>query len=194
MLAIGDALALVLSRMRSFGPQDFVRFHPGGSLGRQLAKVEEVMRPWEQCRVALESKTVREVFIQAGRPGRRTGAVMLTDSQGLLTGLFTDSDLARLLESRRDACIDAPVSRVMTRGPRTVTAGARMSEAVEILAERKISELPVIDPEGRPIGLIDITDVVAWLPVRPSGTEPQAETEPPEAYEGGEPVTVPFAG
>ena len=105
MLALGDALALVLSRMRSFGPLDYVRFHPGGSLGRKLAKVDDLMRPLDECRVALDHKTVREVFVEVSRPGRRTGAIMLTDETGLLTGIFTDSDLARLLETRRDRLI-----------------------------------------------------------------------------------------
>ena len=96
---MGDALALVMSRMRCFGPQDFVRFHPGGSLGRKLAKVDDVMRRLDQCRIALQSKTVREVFVEVSRSGRRTGAVMLIDEQRMLAGLFTDSDLARLLEA-----------------------------------------------------------------------------------------------
>jgi arabinose-5-phosphate isomerase len=164
MLAMGDALALVMMRMRRFGAHDFVKFHPGGSLGRKLAKVDEVMRPLDQCRVAAESKTVRDVFVELSRPGRRTGAIMLTDERGLLTGIFTDSDLARLLETRRDARIDGPIRDVMIQSPQTVQSGSMMSEAVEILTNRKISELPVIDDAGRPVGLIDITDVVGLLP------------------------------
>jgi arabinose-5-phosphate isomerase len=181
MLALGDALALVMSRMRRFSPHDFVRFHPGGSLGRKLAKVDEVMRPLDQCRVAQESKTVREVFVQLGRPGRRTGAVMLTDAQGLLTGLFTDSDLARLLESRRDDCIDGPVSEVMTRSPCVTSTATMMPDAVRTIIERRISELPVIDDRGHPAGMIDITDVVAWLPA------PGDETGPSRAGDSEEP-------
>lgn len=89
---------------------------------------------------------------------------MLTDENGLLTGIFTDSDLARLLETRRDRCIDGPIRDVMTRGPRTVRSGSAMGDALEVLAERKISELPVVDADGRPLGLLDITDVVGLLP------------------------------
>lgn len=197
MLAVGDALALVMSRMRRFGPYDFVRFHPGGSLGRKLTKVDEVMRSLDQCRVAGEACTVREVFVQASRPGRRSGAVMLTDSQGCLTGVFTDSDLARLLENRKDFCIDGPVGDVMTRRPRSVLAGTMMTEAIRILAERKISELPVVDQEGRPVGMIDITDVVAWLPEPPGAIQPKES--PAASLELGDdgseprPDTVPFA-
>jgi arabinose-5-phosphate isomerase len=189
MLALGDALALVMARMRNFGPHDFVRFHPGGSLGRKFAKVDEVMRPLAECRVAPDSRSVRDVFIQVSRPGRRTGAIMLIDGLGALTGIFTDSDLARLLEQDRDACIDGPVRDVMTRSPRTVSSGSLISQAIEILAERKISELPVIDAAGQPLGLIDITDLVGWLPVDGSEEDlaPAAESLPADG-----PLTVRF--
>ena len=191
MLAMGDALALVMSRMRSFGPHDFVRFHPGGSLGRKLAKVDDVMRPLDQCRIAVQTKTVREVFVQVSRPGRRTGAIMLVDDQGVLTGLFTDSDLARLLEGRREANIDGPVGDVMTHSPTTATSGAMMMEAVEVMAERKISELPVIDADGRPVGLIDVTDVVGLLPADASSAD---SDEPSKSTNIVAPQTVPLAG
>jgi len=190
MLALGDALALVLSRMRSFGALDFVRFHPGGSLGRKLAKVDDLMRPLDECRVAREDKTVRDVFVDLSRPGRRTGAIMLTDECGVLTGVFTDSDLARLLETRRDRCIDGPVREVMTHRPRTVRAGSSMGDALEILAERKISELPVIDADGRPCGMLDITDVVGLLPREVSAAE-TAEADLPDETDA--PATVPLA-
>ena len=71
MLALGDALALVTSQRRGFRKEDFARFHPGGALGRQLARVEDLMRPLEQCRVALDRLTIRHVLVSLGRPGRR---------------------------------------------------------------------------------------------------------------------------
>src|SRR5205814_7151631 len=77
MLAMGDALALVTSRMRSFGREDFARFHPGGSLGRQLAKVDDYMRPLSDCRIARGSQSVREILIERRYSGRRTGAIIL---------------------------------------------------------------------------------------------------------------------
>ena len=73
-------------------------FHPGGSLGRKLALVEDLMRPLAECRVADQTHAVRNVLVHVSRPGRRTGAIMLVDGDGSLTGLFTDSDLARILE------------------------------------------------------------------------------------------------
>ena len=164
MLALGDALALVVSRMRRFGREQFARFHPAGALGWKLSKVEQHMRPLAQCRAASEEHTVREILVEGSRPGRRSGAIMLVDGQGRLSGIFTDSDLARLFEQHRDAQLDAPVRTVMTAEPRRVVAGTLMSEAVALLARHKISELPIVDQHGRPLGLLDITDVVEMLP------------------------------
>jgi arabinose-5-phosphate isomerase len=160
MLAVGDALALVLSKMHNFQAEDFARFHPGGSLGRKLSRVDDIMRPLDECRCALDSQTVREVIVACTKPGRRTGAIMLTDSEGRLTGLFTDSDLARLFERRNETALDQPIRDVMVAKPTTVRTGLRVGDAVGLLAERKFSELPVVDTAGRPIGLIDVTDVI----------------------------------
>lgn len=175
MLALGDALALVVSRCRQFNREDFARFHPGGSLGRQLAKVEDVMRPLSECRVADEACSVREVLVRVSRPGRRTGAIMLVDTDGLLTGLFTDSDLARMLEHSQDTALDRPIQQVMTRRATTVLVGTLLTQAIALLAAKKISELPVVDQRGKPVGLIDITDVVGQTP-EPLAA-PAAETQ-----------------
>ena len=161
MLAVGDALAMVLCERRRFTPQQFAAVHPGGSLGRQLTPVTEVMRCGDEIRIAPELATVRDAFVTLSRPGRRTGAVMLVDDHGRLTGLFTDSDLARLLEQRRDADLDRPISAVMTVNPLTIPGTAILEEAIQLLGQRRLSELPVIDDEHRPIGLIDITDLIS---------------------------------
>ncbi len=164
MIALGDALAFVLSRERDFSHEDFARFHPAGSLGRKLTRVEAVMRQPGELRLAPATETVRQVFAHARLRGRRTGAVMLLDGDGRLAGIFTDSDLARLIEARRDAALDRPVAEVMTAGPVTVPVGTRVLEAVEILRHKKISELPVVDADGRPVGLLDITDLIGLIP------------------------------
>lgn len=173
MLAVSDALALVASRMRGFTREEFARFHPAGSLGRKLSRVEHAMRPLEQCRVARDALSVREVFVALRMPGRRTGAIMLVDCDGRLSGIFTDSDLARLFERRRDGDLDGPIRNVMTVRPVTVPCGSMLVDAVAIMAQRKISELPVVDQHGKPAGLLDITDVVGILPRSPATNDGQ---------------------
>ncbi|HEX3870782.1 MAG TPA: KpsF/GutQ family sugar-phosphate isomerase [Pirellulales bacterium] len=167
MLAMGDALALVTSRMLRFDRAEFARVHPGGSLGRELSRVDDQMRTIDECRIAGDAQTVREVFADVQRPGRRSGAIMQTDASGALSGIFTDSDLARLFESRRYEAFDCPIAEVMTRSPCTVPLGSMLVDAVAIMAERKISELPVVDASGAPAGLVDITDVVGMIPESP---------------------------
>jgi arabinose-5-phosphate isomerase len=165
MLAVGDALALVVSRLKGFTPQHFLALHPAGSLGRKLTAVTEAMRSLDQIRTAHSNTTVRDAFTSQSQRGRRSGAVLLVDDEGRLEGLFTDSDLARLLEQRRDEALDQPIEAVMTRRPFTATTRASLAEVVDLLSERKISELPVVDDEGRLVGMIDITDVIGWTPV-----------------------------
>jgi len=164
MLAVGDALAIVLSQRRVFTPQDFAMFHPGGSLGQQLKTVQETMRGLDQVRIAGEHESIREIFSRVNGSGRRTGAVMLVDDQNRLSGLFTDSDLARLFSQYEQPPLDNPIAEVMTRSPVTTTPHALLTEVVELLTTRKLSELPVIDEHQNPVGLIDITDVIGLMP------------------------------
>jgi arabinose-5-phosphate isomerase len=175
MLAVGDALALTLCQLRGFSQDDFARLHPGGSLGRRFSRVVDAMRPVEQCCVAQDSWSLREIYVRSQRPPRRSGAILLVDTEGLLSGIFTDSDLARLFEHKRDAAIDQPIHEVMTPSPITVRSDALLVEAIDLLAARKISELPVVDHTHRPLGLIDITDVLGLLPNQP---KEQAEAPP----------------
>ncbi len=170
MIALGDALAFTLLEQRQFTPEQFAKFHPAGSLGRKLALVSECMRHGDELRTAPATDSVRTVFAKVRHTGRRTGAIMLTDADGRLAGLFTDSDLARLFESRRDDLLDSPITTVMTKKPVVIDPDARLGEAIELLRSRKISELPVVDFEGRPVGMLDITDLIGLEPA-PSVTE-----------------------
>lgn len=162
MLSLGDALTLVTSEARKFRSEQFAKFHPGGSLGKMLSEVEDVMRPISECRTALETETVREIYVRSGGISRRAGVVLITDNQQRLTGLFTDSDLARLLARQRDDQFDKPIRDVMTQSPITIAAGSQTKVAIETLACRNLSELPVVNADGVAIGLIDITDVVGF--------------------------------
>lgn len=170
MLAVGDALAFALSEKRQFTAEQFAQFHPAGSLGRRLMTVEQAMRRGDDVRVARDTATVRQVF-GTRQPGRRTGAVVLIDDDGALSGLFTDSDLARLFERHADAAFDRPIAEVMTRTPVTISPQARLTDALAVLRDRKLSELPVVDAANRPVGVIDITDLI--------GTDPPTDGRPP---------------
>lgn len=164
MLALSDAVAFTLCELRQFTADDFAKFHPAGSLGKKLATAEETMRRGAELRIARDSDTVREVFAQVRHVGRRTGAVILTDAAGRLTGLFTDSDLARLFEAHADAAFDRPIREVMTPTPATTHPTARIGTVLETMKARKFSELPVVDADGRPVGMLDITDLIGLDP------------------------------
>lgn len=172
-MSIGHAMALALCDLRAFTAAEFARFHPAGALGLKLSRVEEHMRAGNELRMARASDSVREVFAKARHRGRRTGAVILVDESGRLAGLFTDSDLARLFERRADDCFDAPIATVMTRSPLTIRSDARMEEAIAKMREHKISELPVLDADGKPVGLLDITDLFGA-----EATEAEASARP----------------
>ncbi|HWE37845.1 MAG TPA: KpsF/GutQ family sugar-phosphate isomerase [Isosphaeraceae bacterium] len=163
MMAVGDALALLVMRMRGFRSEDFAVFHPGGSLGRRLGRVEDVMRVGPHVRRARPEETVRAVLVRLGGARRRSGAILLADEDDRLVGIFTDSDLARLFENRREAMLDHPIGDVMTRDPVRVAVGATVAEAVEALQRRKLSELPVVDADGRLVGLVDVTDLIGLV-------------------------------
>ncbi|WP_435007308.1 KpsF/GutQ family sugar-phosphate isomerase [Tundrisphaera lichenicola] len=165
MMAVGDALALLVSRMRDFRAEDFALYHPGGALGRRLAFVDDLMRTNGRLRVARENLSVREVFVLLAGPRRRSGAVLIVDDSERLVGIFTDSDLARLFEHRRDDLLDRPIGEVMTPDPVQILVGSSVGEAVEAMKSRKISELPVVDRGGRPVGLIDLTDLIGLVPL-----------------------------
>lgn len=164
LMAVGDALALLVSRLRDFRAEDFALVHPAGSLGRKLSRVEDVMRTGRHIRTASPTETVREVLVRLGGARRRSGAILVVGDDGELLGIFTDSDLARLFENRREAMLDRPLGEVMTQDPKRVAVGANVSEAVEALKARKLSELPVVDRGGRLVGLVDITDLIGLEP------------------------------
>src|SRR5262249_26458255 len=103
-------------------------------------------------------------FVSMRRPGRRSGAVMLVDDEGRLSGLFTDSDLARLLENRREDRLDLPIVAGMTASPKQIGPDAPLRGAIALLSDHRLSELPVLDDLGRPVGLLDITALMALVP------------------------------
>lgn len=161
MLTIGDALAFTVMKARRFSVEDYVRFHPGGSLGAQLMTVEQSMmfRPGEPLPLARTDRTIREM-LEATRDVKRHGAVMIVDGQGKLAGIITDADLRRLLTRRGGGALDLKTAEVMTGHCKRIRADALAAEATALFHKYRIDELPVVDPQDRPVGLIDVQDIV----------------------------------
>jgi len=157
MMVLGDALAMCLFNHRGLGKEEYARFHPGGQLGRKMMQVGEVMRGGDDNPVAEESDPLRKAIAIMTQTA---GAVSIVDAQGMLTGFFTDGDLRRLLENPGFS-IDAPVGDVMHANPKTIRVDQLVAEAANILREHKIDQLPVVDNDGKPVGLLDVQDLLS---------------------------------
>ncbi len=161
MLAIGDALALTLMKARDFGVKDYVRFHPGGSLGAKLMTVEQSMmfRPGEKLALAQTTDTIKDM-LEKTADVKRHGAVMVVDEKGKLAGIITDADLRRLIAEQGSAAFDVKIAQAMTPGCKRICANALAAEATAIFHKFRIDELPVVDENDRPVGLIDVQDIL----------------------------------
>lgn len=160
MLALGDALALVVQEGRNFGPDEFARYHPGGDLGRQLMRVEELMRTGDRNPVMKSGATVLEALaIMTQTPGR-PGATNVVDADGCLLGFFTDGDLRRLLSEDQRSIRDLSIDDVMTPSPYTISPETFAMEALAFLHQRKVDQLPVVDASNRVVGLLDVQDLL----------------------------------
>jgi len=161
MLAIGDALAFTVMKARNFSVEDYVRFHPGGSLGAKLMTVEQSMmfRPGEKLPLAQSTDTVGQL-LEKTSDVKRHGAVMVVDKEGRLAGIITDADLRRLMTQQGQEAFECKASDVMTAGCKRIRADALAAEATAIFHKYRIDDLPVVDAENRPVGLIDVQDIV----------------------------------
>jgi arabinose-5-phosphate isomerase len=158
MLAMGDALCAALMDRRRFKRSDFAFLHPGGSLGKQLLlKVEDIMRRSSSNPVVRESRKVKDVLLAI--TASRAGSATVVDKNGRVKGIFTDGDLRRHLGTD-PKLLQRDVSEVMTRSPRTLKKGCLAVEALRILQEYKIDEIPIVDEKGRAIGLVDVQDLL----------------------------------
>lgn len=162
MLALGDALCLTVMKLRDFTADDFALFHPAGNLGRKLIKVSEAMtfRLGENLPVASDKRTVGQVLHEVSSIKRRSGAVILVNDAGQISGIFSDGDLRRLITDNDGTALDRAVASVMTHNPKRIRAEALASEAMAILKQYRIDELPVVDAADKPVGLIDVQDLV----------------------------------
>ena len=157
-LAMTDALAVCLLECKGFKEIDFAFFHPGGALGKRLLlKVEDIMRKGKSNPVVNESALVRDVLYEI--TGARAGAASVVNKNGRLRGIFTDGDLRRHLEADSNLALKK-VKDVMTKDPITISKDCLASEALRILKEKRIDELPVVDARHRPIGMLDVQDLL----------------------------------
>lgn len=161
MLALGDALAFTVMKARNFSVEDFARFHPGGSLGTKLMTVEQSMmfRPGEKLPIAAGSDTIGKILKNTSDV-KRHGAVMVVDKQGKLAGIITDGDIRRLMTKDGPEGFDMKASDVMTKNCKRVRLDALAAEATAIFHKHRIDELPVVDADDKPVGLIDVQDIV----------------------------------
>jgi arabinose-5-phosphate isomerase len=160
LLAMGDALAMAVQHRRGFSPEQFASLHPGGALGRQLLRVRDVMRTGSRNPTVLWDASLRETAAVMTRTEGRPGAASVVDAQGKLVGIFTDGDLRRLVQSG-EVDFTRPVSAVMGKSPRTVGPDSLATAAAEMMRDTQVDQLPVVDGEGRPVGLLDVQDLLA---------------------------------
>jgi arabinose-5-phosphate isomerase len=170
MLAMGDALALAVSRRRNFAADDFRRRHPGGALGAGLRGVTEVIRfrVGESAATVPDGASVADALRAAGG-ARRAGALLVVDADGRLAGIFTDGDLRRHINESGAAALSRPIRELMTARPATLAADALVRDAVQLVRERRLDEIPVVDADGRPIGIVDVQDLVAMKVIEAAG-------------------------
>ena len=158
MLAMSDALSVCLLELRGFKEKDFAFYHPGGLLGKRLLlKVEDIMRMGPANPVVSENQRISSVLFKITRV--RAGSATVVNKKGKLTGIFTDGDLRRHLERDPDLT-KRKVKEVMTKNPITVEPQMLAAQVLRILQEKKIDEVPVIDERGRPVGLLDVQDLL----------------------------------
>ena len=157
-LAMGDALAVALIKRKGFREADYAFFHPGGTLGKRLIlKVEDIMRKDFENPIVEENALVKDVLVKI--TSVRAGSASVVDKKGKLTGIFTDGDLRRHIEGAENIAL-RKIKDVMTRSPKTITKEKLAVEALRILKENRIDEIPVVDKNNKPVGLVDVQDLL----------------------------------
>jgi len=160
LLALGDALALVLSERRGFKKEDFAIFHPLGAIGNKIKrltmKVKDIMRQGKANPIVKDTATVQDALLIM--TGTRVGATSVVDDNGKLLGFFTDGDLRRQIQLHDDL-LKKKISEVMTKNPSTITPEMLVLDAEKILQEKNIDNIPVVDENNKPVGILDERDL-----------------------------------
>jgi arabinose-5-phosphate isomerase len=159
MLALGDALALVVSERKGFKKENLALLHPLGAIGKKLTMdVAAIMRKGKANPVIKENSTVKEALLVM--TGTRVGATSVVDKKGKLTGFFTDGDLRRQIQLY-DNLLDKKITDVMTKNPVTVTSDMLAVAAAKLLQERNFDNIPVVDKDNKPVGILDERDLLS---------------------------------
>jgi arabinose-5-phosphate isomerase len=156
MLALGDALAVAVSLRKGFKAEDFAELHPGGKLGKQLAKVRDLMHAGEDVPAVAPDARMSDVIFQMS--SKKLGMTTVQED-GKLRGVISDGDLRRLLEREGGAALSKTAGEAMNANPRTIAAGELAARALAILEERKITSLVVTDGTGRVEGVVHLHDL-----------------------------------
>jgi arabinose-5-phosphate isomerase len=157
MLALGDALALEVSRRRGWKAEDFADLHPGGRLGKRLARVAELMHSGDALPRVLASTPMPQVIYEMSR--RKLGMTTVLSEKGDLLGMISDGDLRRLLERDGGRALEHTASEIMNPHPVTIDAGAFASSALALMEEKKITSLIVTAPSGTAEGVLHLHDL-----------------------------------
>jgi arabinose-5-phosphate isomerase len=156
MLALGDALAVVLSEKRGFKEEDFANLHPGGKLGKRLARVESLMHSGEALPRVTPQTKMPDVIYEMSR--KKLGVTAVVKGEKLV-GIVSDGDLRRLLEGRGKDVMDLTAGEAMTRDPKTISAGEFAATALALMEEKKITSLMVVDARGKLEGIVHLHDL-----------------------------------
>jgi arabinose-5-phosphate isomerase len=156
MLALGDALAVTLSEKRGFKEEDFANLHPGGKLGKKLARVESLMHSGDALPCVTPQTTMPDVIYEMSR--KKLGVTAVVEDEKLV-GIISDGDLRRLLEKRGKDVLDLTAGEAMTKNPRTIGAGEFAATALALMEEKKITSLMVVDAGGKLEGIVHLHDL-----------------------------------
>jgi len=156
MLALGDALAVTLSERRGFKEEDFANLHPGGKLGKRLARVESLMHSGEALPCVPPQTKMPDVIYEMSR--KKLGVTAVVEGEKLV-GIISDGDLRRLLEKRGKDVMDLTAGEAMTRSPKTIAAGEFAATALAVMEEKKITSLMVVDARGKLEGIVHLHDL-----------------------------------
>lgn len=157
-LAMGDALAIVLMMKKGFKAEDFARSHPGGTLGQQLVTVEDIMRSG----FAVPQVNVNASYdaVLSEIDAKRLGFTTVCNAEGRLTGIITDGDLRRAILNWRTSVFNTKASEIMTKSPKTISSHSLAVEALRLMEKHSISALLITDEYHRPVGLVDLKDLL----------------------------------